>query len=444
MLEWIFFACTIIILAVLAIRKPLWLIPLLALAVALEISSAWYPEIEQAERAIGMISLTRLTSFTLILAALVRLLYLYEMRRKFKAIFNDPLTILLFIFFLFGAASVVYSADTGKTLVESARLLVLFAVFVSIALLIDKENALLPFKAVYLASLALAPLTFYEGFTGKLIWQGEHLLQESTIRVNATFVDPNIFARYLVLGIAAGFVLQLYTRQTSHKFLYMAGSAVLLCQLALTGSRGGAITLLVILVAALIFLPNRKAPLWILGLAVLFGGIVFMGRPDLWERMLSVTELAGSQRLYLWKAALAIFADHPIFGTGLGTFQTVFESDYSHFRNFYGPDGATISHTTVLTIASELGVVGLTVLAGIWAVIFGKLYKLYGVSHDYRSIFYNFRNEYYMGTGYFLWILAIFVSSQGEGRFFEDPVFWLSCALLVVLRFSRSYDIRLN
>lgn len=441
MYQWVILGITVVILVLLAIRKPLWLVPLLILGVALEISSTWYPDLGKVGNLMGMVSLTRLTSFALILAAFARLFFMDEMRRKLSAVFRDPLTIILLIFIGFGAISIVYSADPGKTLTETVRLLTLFAVFISIALLIDKEHALVPFKAIHFVALALAPLAYYESFTGNLIWQGEHLLRESTLRVNATFVDPNIFARFLILGVVANFILQIYAKESSIKFMYMAGLAVLLTQLAFTGSRGGMVTLFVILIATLIFLPNRKASLWVLGLGALFIGLILMGRPELLDRMLSITELANTQRLYLWQAAIDIFKNNPIIGTGLGTFQTVFENDYINLRRDVGPQGATISHTTILTIAAELGAIGLTLLAAIWAVILGKLYILYGTSHDYRNLFYNFRSEYYLGTGCFLLILTIFISSQGEGRFFEDPMLWLSFALLIVLNFTREYDI---
>ena len=444
MYEWAALGITVVILVLLAIRKPIWLVPLLVLAVALEISSTWYPNLGMVSKILGMVSLTRLTSFALILAAFTRLILLDEMSRKLSAVLKDPLTIILIIFIAFGGISVVYSADPGKTLIETVRLLTLFAVFISIALLMDKEHALIPFKAIHFAAIALAPIAFYEGFTGNLLWQAEHLLQESTLRVNATFVDPNIFARFLILGVVANFILQIYTRDSGTKLIYMAGLAVLLAQLALTGSRGGMITLVVILIAALIFLPNRKAPLWVLGLGILFGGLILMGQPELWNRILSVTDFTNTQRLYLWKAAVAMFLDHPVIGTGLGTFQTVFESDYIHLRKDVGPAGATISHTTILTIAAELGAVGLAILTAIWVIILGKLYILYGMSHDYRNLFYNFRNEYFLGTGYFLLILTVFISSQGEGRFFEDPMVWLSLALLIILKFTRGYDLNLD
>lgn len=432
--QWILLLLTITGLILLAVRKPPWLVPLLAMAVALEISVTWYPDFGTIEKIIGEVSLTKLTSFALILAALLRLLFSWEMRRKLAAILKDPLSLSLIVFLLLGAGSVLYSEAPGQTASVFFRLLVLYAVFLSIALLAEKDMVLLPFRAVHTAALALAPLAFYEAFSGNLIWQAESLLKEHTLRVNATFIDPNIFARFLVLGIIANFILQIYARDKGTKQLYLGALAVLFAQLVLTSSRGGILTLIFILLAVLVLLPNRKAVLWVLGLGALCGAIVIFIRPDIWARMLSVTQdlaVSNAQRLYLWKAGIAIFKDHPILGTGLGSFQTVFLKDYLFLKNI--PDGATLSHTTILTIAAELGLLGLTALVAFWVVLLRKIYAFYTQSHSYLSMFSNYFNAYYVGAGYLLWIAAVFISSQGEGRFFEDPVLWLSCALLVVI-----------
>lgn len=418
MYEWIALSITVIILILLTIRKPLWLIPLLVVAVALEISTIWYPklgiDLGIVTELFGTVSIVKLIGIALILIAFFRLLFVEEMKQKLSAVFRDPLTIILMIFLILGAASVVYSADAGKTVAESIKLLALFAVFISIALLMDKDHALVPFQAVHVTALALTPLSFYEGFTGNLLWQSEQLVGDA-IKVNATFVDPNSFARYIILGIVANFVLQLYTREKNTGLFYMAALAILIAQLALTSSLSGILTLIVILLAALIFLPNRKAVLWVLGLGAFCGALVFFVRPDLWESILSLTKDFG---------IMAILQDHLIYGTGLGTF--------------------SLSKATILTIAAELGILGLTVLAALWLMILGRLYSLRGIGDNQFSIFSNFYNEYYVGTGYFLWALTVFISSLSEGHFFEDPILWLSCACLVILRFDREYNINLD
>jgi hypothetical protein len=187
-----------------------------------------------------------------------------------------------------GAISVLYSADSGKTVAETIRLAIMFLLMLSIVLLMDKPKSLIPLQTVHAAALLLAPLALYEGITGNLIWHSETLLRDEILRVNTTFVDPNIFARFIVLAIAANFILQLNTRERQVKMIYLACLAILLAELLLTSSRGGIITLFVALIAAFILIPNKKAVLWVLGLGVLCGAIVLFLRPDIWDRLISV------------------------------------------------------------------------------------------------------------------------------------------------------------
>lgn len=423
MYQWIALGVTGIILLLLIIRKPVWLVPLFTAALALEISGIWYPSLGIASELLGRLSLTTLIGIALILAAFIRLLFNYELKRKLSAVFGDPLTIFLMLYLILGTISMVYSTDTGKTAAEALSLLGLFAVFISIALLMDKGRSLLPFHAVHLTALLMAPLSFYEDFTGKPLWPGE-VLTEGAGRVYATFSDADTFARFLILAIVANLVIQLYSRDKSAGLLYMAGLAVLIAQLALTSSTVGLLTLIIILIAALIFLPNRKAVLWILGLGTLGGVIVLLIRPDLWGSMTSYILSFGASNPVLantWQEATAVFKANLIYGTGLGTFPS--------------------DQITVLTIAAELGIIGLAILSLLWIMMIGRLFSLYSIGGTHISMFDDFNNEYYVGTGYFLWALTVFLNSQMEGRFFEDPILWLSIACLVVLRFNRNYNV---
>ena len=169
MIQWIVLVITVLALVSLAIYRPFWLVPLLAVAVALEISSSWYPGLGQLGAALDLVTLTRMTTVVIILTAGVHLLFKPEIRQKFVAVIKDPLTIVLFIFLLLGAVSVLYSADSGKTVVETVRLVVMLLLMISIALLMNKRRAYIPLQAVHITALLLAPLALYEGITGNLI-----------------------------------------------------------------------------------------------------------------------------------------------------------------------------------------------------------------------------------------------------------------------------------
>lgn len=435
MLEWTVLVITLLGLGFLIVKAPQWLIPLLGVSVALEISSTWYPDLGFVGSLLGIVSLARFVSVALILAALWRVIISEETRARLVRLIRNPVAVILLIYLALGALSFVYSADGGNTIKEVIRLGVLFGVFLGIVLLIDEEHLLFPFHAVHLTALALFPLTLYEGITRNLLWQGENLVSASGVRVNATFVDPNIFARFIILGIVANLVLQLFSSSRWGKLLYWLMLPLLLVQLVFTGSRGGILTLGMILILALVFLPRKRVILGLMGICALGGAGALFLKPEIWDRMLLLTQGLAStspERKYLLEVGVAIFKDHPFLGTGLGTFQAVFLQDYSHLQTV--PDGATLSHTTALTIAAELGIVGLLVLGAFWAVLLWGLYDLHRHTKGAFSIFSYEYQRYILAAGYFLWAMTVFISSQGEGRFFEDPILWLSCGGLAYLR----------
>lgn len=162
-MEWILLVLTLILIICLGLFKPEWLILLLAISVALEISSLWYPDIPYLSQALGMVTLARLSTFAIIFVALIKLIFSREARQRLLKILTQPLTWALGIYILIAAGSYFHSIDPGKTLVETIRLCVFIALYFSVVLLASNRfEPSLPFKAVILAGLVLAPLTFYQ------------------------------------------------------------------------------------------------------------------------------------------------------------------------------------------------------------------------------------------------------------------------------------------
>jgi putative inorganic carbon (hco3(-)) transporter len=422
-LEWALLGITLVGILYLAIAKPQGLIVLLALATALEISSTVYPSVELLTKAMGLITLARLTTFALIFAGLIHL-FKREKREKFLEVLKTPLTWALALYIVLCFASSLYSIDASKSVVEALRLLILFLAYLSIAIVGEIKTIKATLWAVYLMGLALAPLAFYEAVTKNFIWQKHLATVEAAARVNATFVDPNIFARYLVLAAIVNMLFLLMTEEILPRIFYGFTLLILFGELAVTLSRGGILTLAVVLLVMAVLLKSRKV-LISLGVLGVGSGIYIALRPSTWQRfsVFRVGVAALDQtRQYLISAGLAMFRDHPLKGIGLGGFEKALRSDYYSYYALPG-EGATLSHTTLVTILAELGILGLLALVGVWLAIFRLLYHIYYLGREY----------YIIGTAYFLWIVAVFISSQAEGRFFEDPMIWLSMGILVVL-----------
>lgn len=431
LLKWIFFLLSVSIVVYCGLKKPSVLISLLAGAVALEISITWFPPLGLFGSQLG--SLARLITVGTIGAALWRLWIQPEKRQELRVILSHFLTRALMIYIAVGAFSILYSVGRGKTAVEIVRLLTLFVLYLSICLLTEKKHTFLPFQVVHWVGIALVPLALYEGMTRHFIWRG-YLAEGMIARVNATFVDPNIFARYLILAIVANLILQYLNTEAWKRVAYIGSLLGLMGALAITLSRSGILTLAIVLVLMVLLIP-RKRMIQPIGLLGLIGVVIIAMRPTIWQRLLTFREGFGAldaQRQYLWKAAWAMFTDHPILGGGLGGFQEMFLTQYFRFKTAI-PDaeGATLSHTTILTIAAELGVMGLAALAWVWIALIRVLRGLRKLGPDQNGL-----ERYIPGVGYFLWISAVFISSQAEARFFEDPIIWISMGIMVRLLVS--------
>ncbi|MDR3270402.1 MAG: O-antigen ligase family protein [Peptococcaceae bacterium] len=419
-LQWSLLALSIILLAVLGRKRPSLLIPLLTAAAALDISITWYPSLGALGTALGGISLARLTAFALILTALILWFRDWNLRQEGKELLHQGMFWALLIYLVLGGVSVLYAADRMRTVIECVRLFTLFALFLAVCLLAERHEALWPLRVVHTVGVILTPLVIFEQVTGHFIWQ-QQFAAGMIARPPATFIDANILARYLILALVANIVLQYYTQERRARVVYRIAMLGLAGALAATFSRSGYLTLVVVLLALAVWTRTKKILLPV-GLLAVAGVALLALNPGIWQRLLTLKEgisALDAQRQYLVQAAWAMFQAHPLRGVGLGSFHKVFMDQYVFMQTV--EDGATLSHTSLLTIAAELGALGLAALAGVWAALAGL----------YRQASRQLGGENRMiAIAYILWILTIFISSQSESRFFEDPLVWVSCGML--------------
>ena len=103
-----------------------------------------------------------------------------------------------------------------------------------------------------------------------------------------------------------------------------------------------------------------------------------------------------------------VFGQHPLVGVGLGSQP---KASQAVSKNG-GPPTLFVSHTTPLTVAAELGVVGLALYAALLAGAAKALLRV-------------FRIERAFGLALAAVFVALFVHSLFYSGFFEDPVTWL-------------------
>src|SRR5436309_4742705 len=197
---------------------------------------------------------------------------------------------------------------------------------------------------------------------------------DSGLRWSSTFYWPNPFAAFLLLVLPVELIRCVYAARRE-ALAHGALSVLLAGSLVLTYSRGAWVSLLI--VAPLAALTVRAAPwtrsvarLAVIGLATAAAVVVLTGGPGtppvsggVGGRATSISDAAGYSfvgHLNFWRAGLAIFVDHPLTGTGPGTFGSV-HAAYQRDVRYYARD----AHSLYVQTAAEQGIMGLASLAAL-------------------------------------------------------------------------------
>ncbi|MWK57499.1 hypothetical protein GO594_16065 [Pseudomonas otitidis] len=187
----------------------------------------------------------------------------------------------------------------------------------------------------------------------------------------------NYFAYLCLLGFFCG-AWCWHRRKVATPWFVIVGS-LLLSGLVLSGARSALVAWLALVVV--LWLRDRQGSRYRFALSIglvialciaPFGGSIAawlsqFGAPALEDGRLSAIGARGldsSGRILEWKIALAVLADHPWFGVGIGNYAA--EAYSEHIRQgIASPQGLFVhSHNSVLQLATELGVMGL-----LWCVL---------------------------------------------------------------------------
>jgi O-antigen ligase len=223
---------------------------------------------------------------------------------------------------------------TKESLLKLATDLVLFFVVIQLFSASPSEiwrrvgMAVLVFGFLY---SFLSIIQFF-GTPGRILFVGHDLAAPF-----GTYVDHDHYAGLMemVAPVSAGYVLSRPKGDPLNGILWFA-VVVPVVSILLTGSRGGFFAVLVemaILGWVMVWrnpLPGRQMRVAALGLAIVAGAALFFWLVPTY--VLSrigtinsyVSETAEGSRLTLWRNALGIFREHPLAGSGLGSFVTVY------------------------------------------------------------------------------------------------------------------------
>ena len=344
----------------------------------------------------------------------------------------------LFSLYATASAAAVGSVQGTKTaLAMIAYLLVMLTVF-NWTHTFDEHRRIWSALAVSAIAIALVGLVFHA--TNFYFWNEPNA---GVLRVNATFRDPNIFARFLAFAMLTMVVLaadlDVTVRQRALWVVAALTSAVILpftysragwaftfvlalAVIPLARRKGRAMALVGLLVAAFavvaIIDPTvlSRAALLAQNLQSPFTNRAFTDRAP-WLQFLNYLPI-DSVRQYLIGAGLIMFADHPIFGVGFGAFsQSLAGGAYAGLVPL-GVD-TTASHTSLITIVAETGLVGLALV-----LLTGFFFVRSMVRSRFQSSL-----ERTLVLAPLIALLFIVLDSQFSGRLFDESYLWLFLGL---------------
>lgn len=304
-------------------------------------------------------------------------------------------------------------------------------VFAAVTLVEDRQDVERILGAFLLATVLLAALAILQR-GGIFAWR-EALVREggTGYRSNATFADPNILARFLAISIAlaGGLVLATGARRLT---LYLAVPAIALGSLAIiaTASRSGWLMLVLCAAVVVLLAPvDRWTKTKITaGGAVTLGallGFLLVQGGEYAQRVATLTdatELLGA-RQGLIRAGWAMFLDNPLVGVGAGNYQRSLLFNYLDLVPLW--QLATLSHTSVITVLSELGIVGAALFGLVGVRVAVTMISAYASA---RSPWSRLVCAWLVSA-----VLGVFLHSQSEGRLIEEPFLWVLLALVVAV-----------
>jgi putative inorganic carbon (HCO3(-)) transporter len=343
-----------------------------------------------------------------------------------------PIVLALVLVICLYALQTIYSADVAFAARNIGFFLIPFAILFSLLAEATWDRRLLGWAfAVFLAiGLILAVIGIAQFADQHIYWNGKLVASNDFhfyFRVNSLFWDPNIYGRYLMVGILLACAALLWASDRRWAFILTAVLTVTFAGLLFAFSQT---TFIALFIGLAVLAGLRWSARWaIVGTPVALVGIVLgvlflAGGHN--ESTHTVTEGHSS----LVSGGLKLARHRPLYGYGSASFSKEFA------RAEHVPPGeTTISHTEPVTVAAEQGAIGIAgylvlLAAALWTVFSGMRSIAPGLGAPFKSLAEGERVELTPARiGIAAAFTALLVHTIGYAAYLTDPLSW---ALLAV------------
>lgn len=315
-------------------------------------------------------------------------------------------------FLALASLSLLWSEDLDR----GANLLAFFLLPFAAMVAVVARAELAPWLPKALAAIALGLATVFaligllQQATKELLFYEPELAVANAyspfFRVTSLFTDPSLYGRHLVLGFAVLLVLLWAGR--IHLAAAAAVGAVMFAGLYFSYSQSSMAALFVV-AAAVTLVAGDPVARRTVAIATAIAVLIAAGFVAVQARDQSIRELTSGR----WQRAdltIDVVRDQPLLGVGLGA-QPKVSRELGAGND--AREARFVSHTTPLTVAAELGLVGFAVYALLLA---GTVRMLVALRRTWPALA--------LALGAVL--LALFTHALAYSGFFEDPITWLA------------------
>ncbi|AGK97858.1 O-antigen ligase family protein [Clostridium pasteurianum] len=347
--------------------------------------------------------------------------FIYNIRNFFNDLMGISLTTLLAIMVI----SITYAVDRSTARNESARFLSFVILYFIVKYNIDKEKLKGLITAYMVIFTGINLYGIFQKITGYGLLQGYTMGNSNVLRINATFDNQNSFAAFLIIGVFPVIMMIIRSKRLYKKSIYSILFIVTLCNIYFAGSRNSFLALIVGgVIVSLLYSWYFLAAL---------GGITVIAFiiPSVRGRVLQIA-VGDEGRIQIWRTALKMIENHPIFGVGNGNFIQLYDSYVAKYKYLaYKNYSHYPTHNSYLKIESELGIIGGLSFISIIVNALIKIKKVIVNIHD-KEI-----NLFYIG--FLASVVAFLFMNLFENLFFVPSVivyFWIFLAAADGLLFS--------
>ncbi len=397
------------------VRYPTLVIPALVLAAPFRLPLDFDRDNRFLFAVAGGGKLGRLVPLYVVLAAAVAA-YLWRVVRGLEV---KPVARLIAVptaaFLAFASLSLLWTRDLDAGTNLLAFFLLPFAALIAVAARAELAPWLpkaLAWIAIGLASV-FAAIGLWQEATKDLFYFSPQLEVANAyspfFRVTSLFTDPSLYGRHVVLGFAVLLVVLWMGR--INVYLAAGLAALLFGGLYFSYSQTSMAALFVVAFVITLVAGDRVARRTV-AVATAVVVLAAAGFLAVGAKGQSIGDVTSGRWTRVDRTA-DVVREAPIHGVGLGA-QPKVSKELAQQRG--AREARFVSHTTPLTVAAELGVVGLA--------IYGFL-----LAAALRMILLLRRRDLALALGLGAVLLALFVHALAYSGFFEDPITWLTLGI---------------